>query len=99
MCTLAWSQLKSAFEWYICSSGAAERDGRRLVINVPKSLLFYTEPRLNSHKKTSAATFFTDANGPTPLRICRFHVFSPHWFGLKLLLTGRRGRKTGLNPS
>lgn len=57
MCTLAWSQLKSAFEWYICSSGAAERDGRRLVINIPKSLLFYTEPRLNSHKNITGNIF------------------------------------------
>lgn len=57
MCTLAWSQLKSAFEWYICTSGAAERDGHRLVINVPKLQLFYTAPRLNSHQNITSNIF------------------------------------------
>lgn len=57
MCTLAWSQLKSAFEWYICNGGAAERDDRRLVINIPKSLLFHSEPPFNSHENIGGNHF------------------------------------------
>lgn len=101
MCTLAWSQLKSAFEWYICRCGAAERDGRRLVINVPKSQLFYTEPRLNSHKNIPSNIFprrkSTVCSSYLQLS-CINHPPPLHWFGLKRLLTWRRGRKAALTP-